>query len=146
VNLNVVVDSWSGPMVQIQLSAASPALFQLDTWNAIATEAGGALITPASPARPGDVIVLRDRARVHAAGGVWADSEERGAVETELMVELDGIAVDPGAILYSGVAPGFAGLYQINLVLLASAGANPQISIGFADSTSRAGVTLAVAP
>jgi uncharacterized protein (TIGR03437 family) len=30
VNLNVVVDSWSGPMVQIQLAAASPALFQLD--------------------------------------------------------------------------------------------------------------------
>ena len=73
----------------------------------------------------------------------------RGAAQlkqNEFMVALDGIAVDPGAILYLGVAPWFAGLYQINPVLSASAGANPQISIGFADSTSPARVTLPVAP
>jgi uncharacterized protein (TIGR03437 family) len=60
-------------------------------------------------------------------------------------IQLDGAAVDPGAILYAGVAPGFAGLHQINLVLPASVGAEPA-GVEFADSMSPAGVTLPVAP
>ena len=149
VNVNVVVDSWSGPIVQIQLAAASPALFQLDAQNAIATEATGTLITPTSPARPGDVIILYATGLGYTAPPVVYGQIPKTAarvIQSAFTIELDGAAVDPDAILYAGIAPGFAGLYQINLVLPAHVGASPQISIGFADSMSPAGVTLPVAP
>ena len=58
VNLVVVVDSFAGPSIPIQLAAASPALFQLDQQNAIATRADGSVITPSAPASPGNVVVL----------------------------------------------------------------------------------------
>jgi uncharacterized protein (TIGR03437 family) len=150
VNLQVVVDSWAGPAIPIPLAAASPALFMLDTQNAIATEADGSLITPAAPAKPGDVIVL------YATGlgqtmppVVYSLIPKAAASLTQIVsftVTLDGVAVDPSAVAYAGIAPDFGGLYQINLILPASVGPNPQIRIGFAGSLSPSGVTLPVQP
>ena len=150
VNLCVVVDSWAGPTIPIQLAPAAPALFQLDQQNAIATRADGSLITPGAPASPGDVIVL------YATGlgattppVVYSRIPSTAAALVQIAnftVLLDGAALDPSAIAYAGVAPGFGGLYQINLVLPASVGPNPQISIGFAGSLSPSGVTLPVQP
>ena len=59
---------------------------------------------------------------------------------------LDGNAVDPNAIAYAGIAPGFAGLYQINLILPGSTGANPEIRIGIGDAISKAGLHIPVSP
>jgi uncharacterized protein (TIGR03437 family) len=107
------------------------------------------LITPAAPAQPGDVIVL------YATGlgytmppTIYGQIPTVAArvVQSSFTVQLDGAPLDASAVLYAGVTPGYAGLYQINLVLPPDVGANPQISIGFADSMSPAGVTLPVAP
>lgn len=150
VNLNVVVDSWAGPTVPIQLAAASPALFQLDAQNAIATEANGTLITPASPAAPGDIVILYATGLGYTAPPVVYSQIPQGAAlvvqSASFTIQFNGVAVDPGAILYAGVAPGYAGLYQINLILPANVGGNPQISIGYPDAMSPAGVTLPVQP
>jgi len=150
VTLTVVVDAWAGPQIPIQLSTASPALFQLDQQNAVATRADGSLVTPAAPAAPGDVIVLYATGLGQTAPPVvYSLIPKTAAALTQMAsfsVQLDGVPVDPSAIAYAGVAPGYGGLYQINLILPASVGPNPQIAIGFPDSLSPSGVTIPVQP
>ena len=150
VNVQVVVDSWAGPAIPIQLAAAAPALFMLDPQNAVATEADGSLITPAAPAKPGDVIVLYATGLGQTMPPVVYSLIPKAAASLTLAasftVTLDGVAVDPGAVAYAGIAPDFGGLYQINLILPASVGPNPQICVGFAGSLSPSGVTLPVQP
>jgi uncharacterized protein (TIGR03437 family) len=62
----------------------------------------------------------------------------------DFKVLLDGVPVDPGLILYAGVAPGFAGLYQINLQLPNNVNASPDLQIGLGAALSPAGVKLPV--
>ena len=47
----------------------------------------------------------------------------------KLSILLDGTPVEPAAIQYAGVAPGFAGLYQVNLALPRSTAQNPEIRL-----------------
>ena len=54
--------------------------------------------------------------------------------------------MDPSAIDYAGVAPGFAGLYQINLTLPLSTGSNPEIRLQLDGASSIPGVHLPVSP
>jgi uncharacterized protein (TIGR03437 family) len=65
---------------------------------------------------------------------------------SEFQVLLDGSPVDPNGILYAGIAPGFAGLYQINLALPASTGSNPEIRIAMGDTIGIAGLHIPVSP
>jgi uncharacterized protein (TIGR03437 family) len=65
---------------------------------------------------------------------------------SDLQVLLDGTAVDLSLILYAGVAPNFAGLYQINLTLPDSTGANPEIRIAVGTALGIAGLHLPVQP
>ena len=150
VDLQVVVDGWAGPAVPIQLVTASPALFQLDPQNAIATRADGSVITPAAPAAPGDVVVLYATGLGQTLPPVVYSLIPKTAASlinfSSFTVTLSETAIDPSAIAYAGIAPGFGGLYQINLVLPAWVGPNPQIAIGFAGALSPAGVTLPVQP
>ena len=150
VNAQVVVDGWAGPAIPIQLAAASPGLFQLDAQNAIATRADGSLITPDAPAKPGDVVVL------YATGlgqtlppAVYSLIPKQAAsiiALADFTVSFDGVVADPGLVFYAGVAPGFGGLYQINLKLPGWVGPNPRIVIGLAGALSAPGVTLPVQP
>ncbi len=150
VNLNVVVDGFAGPTVPIQLAAASPALFQLDPVNAIGTRADGSLITPAAPAAPGELIVLWAAGLgVTAPRSVYCQLPNAAAPLDQIAsfgIWLDGVPVDPSAIAYAGVAPDYAGLYQINVTLPASVGPNPQVSIGFPGSVSPSGIQIPVQP
>jgi uncharacterized protein (TIGR03437 family) len=61
---------------------------------------------------------------------------------TQFGVQINGAALDPTAILYAGVAPGFAGLYQVNVQLPAQLPANPEIRLGLAGAMSPAGLIL----
>jgi uncharacterized protein (TIGR03437 family) len=57
---------------------------------------------------------------------------------------INGVAVNPQQILYAGVVPTFAGLFQINLQLPGDAPVNPQIQIGYAGTFSPSGRVLPV--
>jgi uncharacterized protein (TIGR03437 family) len=148
--VQVVIDGLAGPQVPVTLGSASPALFQLDQQNIIATRLDGSLITPAASAKPGDVVVL------YATGlGAIVPPIGYGEVPlaaaslkmlSDLQVLLDGTAVDLSLILYAGVAPNFAGLYQINLTLPDSTGANPEIRIAVGTALGIAGLHLPVQP
>ncbi|MGD0438739.1 MAG: hypothetical protein ABSB86_19935 [Bryobacteraceae bacterium] len=147
-NLQLVIDGLDGPAIPIQLAASAPALFQLDAQNAVATKADGSVLRPTAPAAPGDIVIL------YATGlGQTNPPVESGVLPTEaaplsdiadFSVVLDGTAVEPKAIAYAGIAPGFAGLYQINVTRPASTGPNPQIQIGLGGVLSPPGVHLPV--
>ena len=58
---------------------------------------------------------------------------------------LDGVTAED-AVAYAGIAPGFAGLYQINVIVPKSTNANPEIRIGFGKQLSMPGIHLPVEP
>ena len=150
VNVQVFIDGLVGPLIPLQLAAASPALFQLDAQNAVATRADGSVITPDAPAKPGDVVVLYATGLGQTNPPAYYSQLPTSAARLTQMADfrllLDGVAVAAPAILYAGIAPGFAGLYQINVILPASTGANPEIRIGIGDALSVPGLRLPVEP
>jgi uncharacterized protein (TIGR03437 family) len=144
----VTIDGLVGPEIEITLAPAAPGLFQLDPVNAVATLADGTVLTPAAPAKPGDIVLLwatgLGKTSPPAIYGQLPEAAARLVEGANLSILLDGIAVDPGAIQYAGQAPGFAGLYQINFTLPMSTAANPEIRLQLDDAISIPGVHLPV--
>jgi uncharacterized protein (TIGR03437 family) len=132
-----------GPAVQITLAAAAPALFEADATTVIATHGNGPLVTAESPAAPGEVVVLYatglGETAPAAISGLLPEMASPLADLADFQVLLNGTAVDPQLIQYAGDAPGFAGLFQINLQLPANTPPNPEIQIGFAGGAGTGG-------
>jgi uncharacterized protein (TIGR03437 family) len=148
--VQVVIDGLAGPPIALTLGLAAPGLFQLDLQNAVATEPDGSVLTPTSPARPGDIVVLYatglGRVTPPAVYGQLPTAAAPLISGANLSILLDETAVPANAIDYAGVAPGFAGLYQINLTLPMSTGVNPEIQLQLDGASSIAGVHLPVGP
>jgi len=148
--LQVVQDGRTGPVVQIRLRSAAPALYQFDAETAIAVRPGGTLATAQTPARPGEVVVLYATGLGEVVPPLAAGEIPRGPAPLkrlhEFVIFLDGQLVEASNVLYAGVTPGFAGLYQINLRLPASAGKNPEVRVAVGEECSPPGVRLAVEP
>jgi uncharacterized protein (TIGR03437 family) len=135
ITLQLVNRSFAGPPISITLKDSAPGLFQLDAVNVVCTHGNGPVVTPASPARRGEVVVI------YATGlGVTSPPAVANKLPTTIaqivnlpnfQVLLNGSPVDPKAIQYAGVTPGFAGLFQINLRLPDDAPLNPEIRVGF---------------
>jgi uncharacterized protein (TIGR03437 family) len=150
----VVLNSIAGPQISITLQDAAPALFPsplapdyaiAQLWPAYS------LIGPASPAPPAGIVIL------YATGlGTTepypAEPAEiplyAGVIEriADFQVLLNGTPLDPRRVLYAGICPGWAGLYQINLVLPDDVGPNPEIRVAVGSEVSPAGILLAVEP
>jgi uncharacterized protein (TIGR03437 family) len=148
--VQVVLDGHSGPQVQIKLAAASPGLFQLDAKNVIAISAEGSVITPKAPAKPGGIVILYATGLGQTMPPVPYGQLFNQAAPLEQLSDfklvLDGVTAPASAVAYAGIAPGFAGLYQINIVLPTSTKPNPEIRIGFGKQLSKAGLHLPVEP
>ena len=148
--VQVVLDAHSGPLVNVTLAPAAPGLFQLNAQDAVAVRPDSSVISPDSPARPGDIVIL------YATGlGQTVPPIPYGEICTEaaplanlgdFKLLLDGAPASATYVLYAGVAPGFAGLYQLNILLPKSTKANPEIRIGLGDAKSIAGLHLPVQP
>ena len=148
--VQLVISGLAGPPVSARLGPAAPALFQLDEQNAISTRGDWSLITPAAPAKPGDIVVLYGTGLGQTVPPLGyrelPTSAATLAQSATFHVMLDGVTLDPSAIAYAGLAPGCAGLYQINITLPPSTGANPEIRISVGDALSKTGVHLPVSP
>jgi uncharacterized protein (TIGR03437 family) len=144
--LQLVVDSLAGPAIPIMLQTAAPGLFQTDAATVLAVHLDNSLVTAAAPAHAGEVIVL------YASGlgptipaAIPNQIPQQAATVTppsSFTLVLNGIAVDPQRILYAGVVPTFAGLFQINLRLPDTVPANPQVQVGYAGTLSPSGRIL----
>ncbi len=147
VDLTVLSDGRAGPSIPLDLSDAAPALFEDGTF-AVATNAQGEALTANRQAGCGEVVILY-------ATGLGATEQKYAAGElarsasyvkrfSEFVVMLAGVALDSSRVLYAGVTPGFAGLYQVNLRLPDDCTANPEVRAGYAGNLSQAGLNLRV--
>ena len=148
VKIRVVREGMTGPEITVTLVDAVPALFQTAAGYAIAAHLDNSLIAPGSPALAGETIVVYacglGRTLPNPAPGVIPQSAALIQRLSDLKVYLGATAADPASILYAGVTPGSAGLYQIDLILPASLGTDPEIRVAIADQSSPAGLQLAV--
>jgi uncharacterized protein (TIGR03437 family) len=150
--IRVIRDSAVGPAVSLTLLDAAPALFKLPAAPdyAIAQQwPEYSAITPATPIHPGRIVIL------YAAGlGVTRPYPSQsieiptyaGVIEAlpDFHVYLDGKPLDSTKMLYAGLAPGWAGLYQVNLVLPDDVGPDPEIRLAVGNQMSAPGMKLAV--
>jgi uncharacterized protein (TIGR03437 family) len=148
VNLQLVVDSAAGPAIPIMLGTSAPSLFQLDAVTVLGVHLDNSLITPASPAQSGEVVVLYATGVGPTSPSAIPDQIPNAAATvtplSSFSLLMNGTAVDPHQILYVGVTPGFAGLFQINWQIPANAPANPEIRIGYAGTLSPTGRILPI--
>jgi uncharacterized protein (TIGR03437 family) len=148
VSVQVVRQGVLGPLVTVTLVNAAPALFALGTGFAVATHADGTLLTDASPAQPGEVVVI------YATGlGITEPNGAPGEVPggaalmqwfSSLTVSLNGVTVPSNLIEYAGVTPGWLGLYQINLQLPLNVAQDPTIQVTVGTQSSSATLQIAV--
>jgi uncharacterized protein (TIGR03437 family) len=148
VTLQLVRDGLAGPPIPIMLGAAAPALFQLDATTVLATHLDYTKVTTSSPARGGEVVVLYASGLGPTDPATIANQIPQRAAPiapiTSFSVLVNGSPVDPQKILYAGVVPGFAGLFQINVQLPDNTPANPEIRVGYANTMSPGGRVLPV--
>jgi uncharacterized protein (TIGR03437 family) len=148
VTLQLVVDGLAGPAIPILLESAAPSLFQTDATTVLGVHLDYSLITATSPAQPGEVIVLYASGLGPTNPAAIPDQIPQQAATVTPMssfsVLVNGVALNPQLILYAGVTPGFAGLFQINVQLPSDAPPNPEIRIGYAGIMSPPGRFLPV--
>ncbi len=148
--IQLVLNAQAGPVVTVTLAAASPALFELDQQTVVATRPDGSVVTQDNPAHRGEWVIL------YATGlGTTVPPAGYGEIATSaaplksmatFQVLLDGVAVDPSRIPYAGLTPGFAGLYQVNLLLPDDVGPNPEVRLITGDPISPEGIHIPVQP
>lgn len=146
--LQLAVDGRAGPAVPIKLLEAAPALFQLDAKTVVATRADWWVITTEAPARSGEYVVLYATGLGDTTPPIVYGQAPQTAAPIQRLAEfqvwLGGVPLEAGRITYAGAAPGFAGLYQINLKLPEKVEDNPEIRIGLGGQISPAGLRLPV--
>ena len=148
VSLVVARDSQAGPTVSIQLTSTAPGLFLWNGNNAVAGHLNGIALSDSFPAVPGEIVVIYaaglGRTSPDTTGGQLATSAFPIYYLSQFQILLNGVACPPGDVLYAGLAPGFAGLYQINLRLPDDVTADPQIQVSIGPQISPAFIQLAV--
>ena len=146
--IQLIRDGLAGPEVDAKVVDSAPGFFQLDAVTVVATMGDGTVLTADHPAQPGQVVVI------YAGGmGQTTPKTDYNTIPTipalishfaDLEVTLDGGAVDPILVFYAGVTPGFAGLYQLNVILPADAPANPEIRVRVGAQSSPGGIHLPI--
>jgi len=135
-----------GPIVTVTLQAAAPAMFQTSSGVVIATHVDGSLVSSSAPAAAGEIVTLwatgLGNTNPELEDGVLPVAAQWLSQLNQFEVQLNGAALDPSAIQYAGLAPGYAGLYQVNVQLPAQLPANPEIRLGLAGTLSPPGLIL----
>jgi uncharacterized protein (TIGR03437 family) len=140
-HLTAVVNGISGPSTEVRIVSTAPGLFLASATTPAAVDMSGQLLTPDNPALAGSWVILY--ATGLGASIPRASTGEIATVATGLAgavrVWLGGVSTTPA---YAGLAPGFAGLYQINLQIPLNAPVDPEIRVEVDGVLSPAGVFL----
>ena len=129
--VKVTIDGYSfGNVVTVPLADATPAFFEISAGVAAARDQSGAVITAAAPAKRGQAVQLYLNGLGpldnQPASGEPAPALPLATTKNTPKVNIGG---QDAQILFSGLAPGFPGLYQINAVVPAG------IAVGSAPMT-----------
>ena len=134
-----------GALVTVPVSNYAPAFFETSTGNAAAVDGQGQVITPSHPAVRGQTVslYLNGLGPVNnqpVSGFPAASNDTQKTPQTPTVM----IGGQSAPVLYSGLAPGYVGLYQINVTIPSSipAGAQP-LTVSIGGATSKAsGITV----
>lgn len=147
--LQLTLEGRAGPLVPVEVAPSSPALFVRENRLAIATRPDGSLVDKGHPALPGEVVILHATGLGATRPAIRAGELAREPAELERMddfeVTLNDIPLPRANLLYAGLAPGFAGLYQINCMLPPSLPADPEIRVKAGQLRSPERIVLPVA-
>ncbi len=136
----------AGPVVTVTLQDTAPAMFQTPTGAVIATHLDGSLVSSGAPASAGEIVTLWATGLGHTnpelVDGALPAAAQWLNPMSQFALWLNGSPIDPGAILYAGVAPGYAGLYQVNVRLPDPLPPNPEIRLAVGADLSPPGLTL----
>jgi minor extracellular serine protease Vpr len=130
VQMKVNIDQTSGTVVAVPVAAYSPNFFLDGAGNAAALDENNALVGPSNPAVRGHVIAVYANGlgpvTNQPASGDPAPSSSLAATTAVPTVTVGGVAA---TVQFSGLAPGYAGLYQLNVVVppTAPTGAQPMV-------------------
>ncbi len=149
--VRVLRDSLAGPHKgQITIAETAPGLFAITDGVPVVTRPDGSLVTAESPARPGQIVVLWATGLGPTLPSSRPGELPRGAAPLDqkvpFEVRLNDEPIPNGHILYAGVAPGFAGLYQVNILLPENTPRNPAIRVGYPNALSPVSQTIYVSP
>jgi uncharacterized protein (TIGR03437 family) len=135
-----------GPIVTVTLQDASPAMFEVSASTVVATHLDGSVVTSGAPASAGEIINLwatgLGNTNPELEDGALPPAAQWLSQLDQFGIWINGAAIDPSLILYAGVAPGYAGLYQVNVRLPDPLPANPEVRMALGTSVSPAGLTL----
>lgn len=144
--VQVVIANSRGPStpVFLGLSLGAPGLFTAgDGSPVIVNSSSGRLVTPAEPAHSGDILILYASGlgpvSLTPATGVPAPLDKLSYTTSPVSVSIGGRIVTPD---FSGLAPGFIGVYQVNVKVPSDLAPGPtSISVSVAGGTSNLGNT-----
>ena len=116
--VKVTIDFSYGNVVTIPLSDFAPAFFEATPGTAAALDVNNRVVTAGNPARRGEVVQLFANGlgpvNNQPASGDPAPASPLATTKLPATVTIGGL---PASITFSGLAPGFAGLYQIDAVV-----------------------------
>jgi uncharacterized protein (TIGR03437 family) len=119
VEVQVTNGNLTSAPVQVSLTETHPGAFATDgTAGAILHGIGSALVTNANPAVPGEIVIVfatgLGPVSFPPATGAAAASDPLSLTTLTPAVTVGGV---PAIVRFSGLAPGFVGLYQLNVEL-----------------------------
>jgi minor extracellular serine protease Vpr len=139
VQMKINVDYTSSNVVKVALADYSPALFEAGAGVVAALNGDNRVVTSTNPARRGQTIQLFANGlgpvTNQPATGDPASGTSLAQTKSPATVTIGG---QQATVSFSGLAPGFAGLYQINATVPAGLSAgNQTISVSIGGKTSK---------
>lgn len=130
VRVRVVTEGLTGPEIMVTLVNCAPSLFASGDY-ALATSADNKVLTADNPAKAGDIVViyLTGLGRTSPSFNPGEIPQVAARILASLKITLGTMSVDQIYIKYAGLAPGWAGLYQLNLEIPRDTGADPEIRV-----------------
>ncbi len=121
VDIKVRIEDTVSGIFRLDLSDSAPGVFDFvlngERWG-IATHADGSLVTPANAARPGETIIVYGTGwgpvDVAQQSGEPAGSSPLARTRGAPTVRIGDMT---GRVTFSGLSPGFVGLYQVNVAI-----------------------------
>ena len=146
--IQLINDGLAGPAIQIRLDPVAPALFELSGTVVLAAHLDGTVVSAEAPAQRGEVVVVYATGLGPTTPAAIPNQLPDGAAPlahlADFQVWLNGALVPATQVLYAGISPPYAGLFQINLRIPGDAPADPEIRCGFAEQLSQPGGILPI--